>query len=751
MRSQRFLAAAVSLLLAAGQTGVTAFAESTDSVNEQASQAVADADDTALGDENTTDDETTSANDIGDVNGDNSINVADIVKAAAYVKGIRSLDKKGQAAADINFDGKVNVTDIVLLAGHVKGITNIKYYIDPPVVKEPRPMQTNVSPVEFNVTKDTGKVSWRSDEDMQNYSVTFKNGDTSKSFTTSGTSADIPYEMFRDGRLTVTVQPMRIVQTEDGTRAKDYGSCISYVMKIKSAALKGSITVQDVDGKALVKWESAEFASGYRIYDMNRTEKDGMPHLMADTQKTEFTMDFPTDGKEAVIMVVPFNSNGESTGMTAKVIGTASTPVDPKPVDPTPVDPTPVDQVFDAPGFDVHNYYYSDCNSATIYWYAVNGAEGYQVCTTVNKEIYEYFTTDTRITLPNLTQGVKYDVTVRAYKTVNGSKVYGKSSTLNPITDAEKRAKVNTPIYYSTDLSSSQIYQLSAGNVIIQTDLPENGWTRVFVPNSNGMQRGYIPSDRLADYAFNDITIINQDGWLGGDPAVLGCEETSLASVLKYRYDIDVSKNTLLNYYMPEQAFSNGTINVDPNYCFWGSPYHMEGSVGYGVYAPVVAQSAHQYLKYIGRRDEFTIKLNTDYYTGENVNRLKFDPSKLDLGNTVIGGGLDFNGLKAEIDKGGLPIVWYSEVDTYPVCTQVITAGGLLTNPGTGTYNFTWYGRQHTVVLLGYDDMTRQFIIGNVENFTTGSYFGPKENVGYDFFMSTYNTLGRQSVTIYKH
>ena len=31
----------------------------------------------------------------------------------------------------------------------------------------------------------------------------------------------------------------------------------------------------------------------------------------------------------------------------------------------------------------------------------------------------------------------------------------------------------------------------------MQTDLPANGWTKVFLPNSNGTQTGYVPTNCL--------------------------------------------------------------------------------------------------------------------------------------------------------------------------------------------------------------------------------------------------------------
>ncbi|SFC79259.1 leucine-rich repeat protein [Ruminococcus albus] len=58
---------------------------------------------------------------IGDVNGDGVINVADISKVAAHVKGKKLLTEEQQKRADVNGDGKITVTDITKIAAHVKG------------------------------------------------------------------------------------------------------------------------------------------------------------------------------------------------------------------------------------------------------------------------------------------------------------------------------------------------------------------------------------------------------------------------------------------------------------------------------------------------------------------------------------------------------------------------------------------------------------------------------------------------------
>lgn len=57
----------------------------------------------------------------GDVNGDGRLDVTDLSKTAAHVKGKKFLSDEQQKAADLSGDGKVNVADISLMAAHIKG------------------------------------------------------------------------------------------------------------------------------------------------------------------------------------------------------------------------------------------------------------------------------------------------------------------------------------------------------------------------------------------------------------------------------------------------------------------------------------------------------------------------------------------------------------------------------------------------------------------------------------------------------
>ena len=63
---------------------------------------------------------------LGDVNNDGLINVTDISKVAAHVKGIRRMSEEEQVRADVNKDDTINVVDISRIAAHVKNIRSIE-------------------------------------------------------------------------------------------------------------------------------------------------------------------------------------------------------------------------------------------------------------------------------------------------------------------------------------------------------------------------------------------------------------------------------------------------------------------------------------------------------------------------------------------------------------------------------------------------------------------------------------------------
>lgn len=62
----------------------------------------------------------------GDVDGNGKIDVSDISKLSAHIKGIKAIDEKYIFNADVNGDGKIDVSDIATVSAHIKGVKPIK-------------------------------------------------------------------------------------------------------------------------------------------------------------------------------------------------------------------------------------------------------------------------------------------------------------------------------------------------------------------------------------------------------------------------------------------------------------------------------------------------------------------------------------------------------------------------------------------------------------------------------------------------
>ena len=746
MKNKKVLAAVTALVMTAGQMALPVSAEEQTVSKETVSATGSDTatKDAEVTDGETTDDETTdsettdslttddgstNAEDkehiLGDISGDDNINVTDIAMLASHIKGISALGKSSYVSADVNLDGQVDVTDIAMIAAHIKGI---KAIVDPKTLPKPDVIHyetTNFTTSYLRVNRSTGKITWKPVNGMTDYTLEFKGNIVRRQFT-KNTSVAIPYELFNDGKLTLRVMPSRDVQSPEGRAVRDFADGYEFELTILPEKIEGDITAKSDDKSTQVSWKAADLATAYNIYLVN---SNGDEQFIAKTNETSYTIDNSVIKENSKVKIVPVNS-----------VGSADTASEVKIELKKEIKLTAPVITGDTP----------DYHKAEVRWNAVEGAEGYEASIKVEGNWQIYNVTSNSCTFSKLRTHEPYDVRVRAFRKEDGKTVYGDYAEYSVFTDCLLKSAYGTYIYASKDTNSTVLGTVAANTTIRQKGPSANGWTAVYVPNTNS-QIGYIQMAGMYDYTNLGLKSINQDSWNGGQPAVLGCEETALASVLNGQFGIDVGKNTLIDYYMPEVAFYNGYVNVDPNYAFWGSPYHMEATGGYGVYAPVIAQSANQYLRYIGERDKYDISLYTDYYTGNNKNGTKFDPSKLDLGDTKISGGLDIDGLKAELEKGHNIIMWYSEVAPYVQNSMTLTKGEKYTNPGSGTYTFTWYGRQHTAVLTGYDNAAGCFIVANVEDYNNpGNWYGPTDYEPYESFMNGYNALGRQAVVISK-
>ena len=61
----------------------------------------------------------------GDVNADGSVNITDVAKVAAHVKGVKKLTDDEMTRAEVSGDGIIGVTDISKIAAHVKGVKKL--------------------------------------------------------------------------------------------------------------------------------------------------------------------------------------------------------------------------------------------------------------------------------------------------------------------------------------------------------------------------------------------------------------------------------------------------------------------------------------------------------------------------------------------------------------------------------------------------------------------------------------------------
>lgn len=237
---------------------------------------------------------------------------------------------------------------------------------------------------------------------------------------------------------------------------------------------------------------------------------------------------------------------------------------------------------------------------------------------------------------------------------------------------------------------------------------------------------------------FIKMTVIDQGETVKGPGLPTGCESTAMTTLLNF-LGFDITKNQFVDIYLTKGE----TGKVDPNYAFPGNPNRWSNS--YGAYAPAIAEATLKYLKEMGEDSNYRVEIYTDYLTGDNVNGLKFNPQKLDLCDSVVSGGLSFEEIKEEIDKGNPCVTWITTGKKPPRLTTswTLKAGTPYTNDGEGTYTFTWVAPQHGVVIQGYDDDKQIVYIGDVYGGFTNEYT-------YKQFLDGYETFGRQTVFVKK-
>ena len=149
-----------------------------------------------------------------------------------------------------------------------------------------------------------------------------------------------------------------------------------------------------------LSWSAVKGADGYTLY-----ASDGFNNLTFDVTKTKFTHSGLNAGVTWTYYVVPYKTvNGQKyTGPQSEKVSAA------------------VSKYLNTPkDFTVST---QDAN-AILKWSAVKGAEGYVVTAYKSGSSFEFDVSKTTYTHTGLTNGDTWNYYVRAYKTVNGVKVY---------------------------------------------------------------------------------------------------------------------------------------------------------------------------------------------------------------------------------------------------------------------------------------------------------------------------------------
>jgi len=228
---------------------------------------------------------------------------------------------------------------------------------------------------------------------------------------------------------------------------------------------------------------------------------------------------------------------------------------------------------------------------------------------------------------------------------------------------------------------------------------------------------GYIKSEYVSPYGNSatkvlDISNIPQNSYVGGAPLPTGCEVTSLSVLMNYLGFSDAGKNYLANAFMPK-----GNIgSTDPNYAFIGSP---DSDSSYGAYANAIVRTANNYFS----------ECEINNYSVRDIT------------------GAELSELYSRIDSGNPVLVWITmgctPSRTYGA-TWTLERGTYYTEPGTGTYSFTWKRHEHCCVLAGYNKVKGTVILADVlEGDALTEYTIPE-------FESAYRWLGNQAVIIEK-
>lgn len=261
-----------------------------------------------------------------------------------------------------------------------------------------------MSPPDLTAAPDDGTITlkWSSVKGAERYYIEAVNVTTGEKEYFNTTKTTFQHTELTNGHVwKYYVKAYKMVRSEDGTTSDVYSDPAETSATVGVYLLKPSdMTAAPGDSEIELSWSAVKGADGYTLY-----ASDGFNNLTFDVTKTKFTHSGLNAGVVWTYYVVPYKtvSGQKVTGpQSEKVSASVSSYLN-----------TPKD--FTVSSVDA---------SAALKWSAVKGAEGYVVTAYKSGSSYDFDVSKTAYTHTGLVNGDTWNYYVRAYRTVNGVKVY---------------------------------------------------------------------------------------------------------------------------------------------------------------------------------------------------------------------------------------------------------------------------------------------------------------------------------------
>ena len=292
--------------------------------------------------------------------------------------------------------------------------------------------------VDADVTDNKVKITWDKVTGASGYEVYMTTPYGDETYTTSSTSKTVT--LSDEGNYTVEVTAYKLVNGK-----KQWGDPSKTVKFNYQEANLGKVYGVDADvtdNKVKITWDKVTGASGYEVY---MTTPDGDKTYT--TSSTNKTVTLSEEGNYKVEVTAYKTVNGKKKwGDSSKTVKFSYD--------------VSVGKVYDIDA-DVTG------SKVKITWDKVTGASGYQIYVTdPNGNEKSYTTTATNKTITGLSKTGTYDIEIRAYKTINGKKKYGKYGTASFV-------------YRSSSSSTSDLAKVTGLKVIKSGTAVTYQWNRV--------------------------------------------------------------------------------------------------------------------------------------------------------------------------------------------------------------------------------------------------------------------------------